>query len=259
MKLTARTIAEEQVPDEHRDWVRSAIIAPFNKGAKELVAALNGQLLLGDNLAVQVFTIKVTVPDDWTALSLSSPWTSFDGGMKFPVPSYRKAPDGRVWLRGLAKTGTPQTTVAVLPAAARPALRRVLQVRGSQTSTEAAIRLDIVEDGSVFPEGGTLGTAFDFLSLELSFDAADRTPVPAACWPVAVACTLSAKPTGVVLLAAQDTASPPSFLPAVGAPDWTYSSKADTNGQASGAIKIRNVPGLAPGKKYSLTFAAFLG
>lgn len=246
-KLVARTIAEEQIPDEHRDWVRSAIIGPFNKAQKEIAALANSGLLVSDNLAAQVFTIKVQVPDDWQPVAYQNGWVDFDSLL---AARYRKDANGIVWVKGRARSGS-ASTIFTLPTAYRPPDQLLFAQRGN--SVFASVQVN--STGAVFQVDGTTADC----SFNLSFVAADRSPVPAACWPVSIACALSARPAGVVLWSAQDLANPPSYLPALGAVDWTYATKANSDGTTQGSIKIRNVPGLAPGKKYALTFAAFLG
>ena len=53
----------------------------------------------------------------WTALALANGWTNYGSG--FGTASYRKTPDGTVWLTGLIANGSLNVTAFTLPAGFR--------------------------------------------------------------------------------------------------------------------------------------------
>lgn len=100
----------------------------------------------------------------WTALGLSNGWLRYGG---YTAPSYTKAPDGLVSVRGLIYGGTTTigTVVAQLPVGYRPSAALAIDV----ASNGAYARVDIHPDGKIVVAEGTSAS---WLSLDsISFRA----------------------------------------------------------------------------------------
>jgi hypothetical protein len=247
-KLPGRKLALESLPADVRAWAADALVTPYNKLNDDLAAILNGGLLLRDNAAMQVLEFTVQVPDDWVALTLTSPWTAFTSTLTVNVPSVRKNANGEVFMRGAVKGGTVPSFAATLPAAYRPDARLICVTDGD----DAFARFNIRATGEIEP---VIGTAATFFSLDRTWVAADRSPIPAACWPkrLQIDPAIRAPIIGVFPWSIRDTASTPTRLGNVTV-DWEYVS-----GTQGNFVKINNMPGLAPGKKYAVRLAAFAG
>jgi hypothetical protein len=91
-------------------------------------------------------TANPTVPGAWTALGLQNNWVSYDGGVTYAHPQYRKVGD-IVYVRGLIKNGTITngTPVANLPVGFRPPL----QLHFPTVSNDAFTLLRILSNGDI--------------------------------------------------------------------------------------------------------------
>lgn len=107
-----------------------------------------------------VLGIKAT---GWQLATLQGAWVPFDAaGTGFNEPSFMKDETGRVWLRGIAKSGVIGTgTVFLLPPGFRPAMN----IHMATVSNSAAGVVEISPTGSVSaPIGNTAYVSFDNLS-----------------------------------------------------------------------------------------------
>jgi hypothetical protein len=84
--------------------------------------------------------------NSWTGLPLVSSWVAFDAANYSP-PSYTKASDGVVTVRGLIKNGAyaPGSVIATLPAGYRPAERQIYTC----ISNGAWSRVDVLPTGEI--------------------------------------------------------------------------------------------------------------
>jgi hypothetical protein len=84
--------------------------------------------------------------NSWTGLSLQNSWVAFDA-VNYAPPSYTKASDGVVTVRGLIKNGTyaPGTVIANLPAGYRPAERQIYTC----TANGSWSRVDVLPNGNI--------------------------------------------------------------------------------------------------------------
>jgi hypothetical protein len=103
----------------------------------------------GDKVICSVFAADVQGDATWTAATLTNSWVTFGG--TFPTPGYRKDANGRVYLRGVIKTGAVGTTAFTLPAGYRPPAK----VGFSPLNSTAGAELDVNADGTVVPSGGS--------------------------------------------------------------------------------------------------------
>jgi hypothetical protein len=211
--------------------------------AEPLRVLLTKQLLVTGETA-QFLTATVTVPTDLSDI----PWNTggnwrdyFDVDATFRKSFSRKGPDGMVQFYILAnRSAGADATMATLASGNRPSLRI-----GFIANTDTGIgRVDILANGTMTLVGGGSGTVF-VCGL---FPASDRTPVPLSCWPIQIPCSLKARPNGVFLAEARETAT--NAYVAASNPDWEWETIAGQN-----FVIIRNVPFLPPGVEYDLTFA----
>lgn len=200
---------------------------------------LTKQLLISGETAL-FLERTVTVPSDWTAVSVfANSWVNYDTATN-PGAQYRMAVDGMVEIYGVIRSGTVGSAAFTLPAAYRPAQR--VNFACVANSLFGLVYVD--NNGEVVPAVGT-NTYFDFGLFR--FAAADRAPVPASCWPVQIPCSLKARPTGVFMAEARETGN--NAYVAAAHPDWDWESI-----QGQNFVIIRNVPLLPPDATYDLTF-----
>lgn len=180
-------------------WVGDTVYAPGPDGKLITVnvesitltqnssQGVEGALILGNAYAVNSLASKVAslsggsgisvgrvsskTGTDWIPLTLSSGYTAF-GGI-FEVPAYRVA-DGRVYLRGVAKSTAATSAVATLAVVTNygTPMREILN-SASAGSTTGALRIDILPDGTLSLQASASNTvaAGQFISLTgLSWD-----------------------------------------------------------------------------------------
>lgn len=88
----------------------------------------------------------------WANLALVNGWTNYDNSLYGPAVS--RLVNGRVQLRGLVKSGSLGSTIAVLPAGQRPAFTLMFAV---ETGGSVHGRLDVQPDGAVKLQAGSTG------------------------------------------------------------------------------------------------------
>lgn len=219
------------------------VLRALDKHNVDVVASLKNALVIGDSLQVfNPFTqsAPLAVPTDWVLPTLGNGWVNVGSGNA--SAQYKIDPFGRVTIRGLIKSGTINTTAFTLPVGYRPS--------GNETFPASAnnlfANLAVTSAGAVIPQTGST-TNF---SIECSFwaDSTNDAPIPPSCFPFDVLWPKSYSPTLVVArCAATDGSNLGQMLP-----DWTMVTKGSNQ-----FIHIRNLPGLLPGKSYSVTLAAF--
>lgn len=243
MRLPSRETSEESLPPEVRELALN-----FNAEAKDLNKLLNRGLTFGDNFAVRVYeAVTLDVSDTWLPLSLINGWSN-NGEATF-VPSIKKLNDGRVVTRGVLKGGTYGEKAAELPFLYRPSALVICIVASNNGGTEVMGQMRIDGNGLLVPQAG--GT--DFIGLDgISYQAGDGTPVYADCWPVDLLWPYVDRATWVDLVECREVSTNSPVV--AGRPDWDMATKSGRQ-----FVRIRNVPGLAPGHKYLLRFMAFSG
>jgi len=82
--------------------------------------------------------IKAPPQDTWTAPTLGASWVNFGSG--YTSAGYRKDTLGRIWVRGLIKSGTTTdaTVLFTLPSGYRPA-GNILRTVGSNSGVNAYV------------------------------------------------------------------------------------------------------------------------
>jgi hypothetical protein len=97
----------------------------------------------GDKVICSVFAADVQGDAGWTAATLVNSWVTNGGA--WPTPGFRKGADGRVYLRGVVKSGTSFSTIFTLPTGYRPAAKTSF----APLNANAGAELDINTDGTV--------------------------------------------------------------------------------------------------------------
>lgn len=218
----------------------------FSRGqdnvSEPLRALLTKQFLITGETAL-FLEATVTVPTDWQSVTFGTDWQQF-ADASFSNVGYRKSGDGsRVELRGLAdSTGADvATTIFTLPTGFRPASAEIHITNANGTIA----RVDVSTAGAVTYVSGDRTQWFNLFGLSLI--PASTAPVPLSCWPIQLPCSLKARPNGVLLASAVETAS--GARVAAANPDWDWDTQQGVN-----FVTINNVPLLPPGVEYDLTF-----
>lgn len=212
--------------------------------------ALQKGLTFGENFAAFTKTVNIQGEPDTSSPTLVSGWVPFGGA--YALPTYRKA-GGQVIISGVIKSGTIGATAFILPVGYRPAASLIFPTICNNSTTEAITRCEVSAAG-VFTAmiGGAAGYNA-YLSLSsVAFDAADRSPVPNPAFPVSIGNDLpgGARPAHVLITHAEDVTGQTSVPVSLGSPAWT--SSADK-------ITVRDVTGIQPSRKYSVTFLVIGG
>lgn len=107
----------------------------------------------------------IPVQEAWKVPALLNNWANFGGN--FNAVGYWKDSFGVVHLRGLVKSGTPESVIFTLPVGYRPPSYEVFATTGSTAMGAQMARVDVQTDGSVVAKGflSTNGTA-TFLSVD---------------------------------------------------------------------------------------------
>jgi lysophospholipase L1-like esterase len=110
-----------------------------------------------------VLAIKST---PWQLATLLNSWVNFDAaGTGFYEPAFMKDETGRVWLRGLAKSGTIGTNaIFKLPPGFRPGMQMHITTASNAAGGTIGV-IEILPDGTVrAPVGNTAYVSFDNIS-----------------------------------------------------------------------------------------------
>jgi hypothetical protein len=211
-------------------------------------AALTAGLTFSENIQSQYHVSNpVYVPDDWISMSpLGSGWR--DRGAEdaayntFGPAQYRKSMDGEwVMLRGILQQTAGSSPAFLFPASHAPVVYMACATQGNS----AFANFDVATTGTMTL---TVGSASSNVLLSgIRFPAADRTPPVPPCFPYDFAYTLGpSAPRYVFLTRIQEESAgsaPRAF--SVSVLDWEVVYKA-----GSPYVRVRNIPGLIPGRSY---------
>lgn len=225
---------------------------------------LNKALVIGDTL--QIWTaqtnpaLKVTVPDNWQVVTLTSGTTNF--GSFYSPAAAMKDQNGKVTVRGTVKRATAAAAI-ILPAPLTswaPTYNTLLSSWGDDGAAKA-MRIHVigVANGSNIGEVQFSGAApVNFGSIECSFQSNDSSPYVPSCFPIDLPLNLGA-PSFVLVSAVEcnnagDPLATPSNLSIMNA-DWIVVQVSST----ARILRIRNIPGLSPLRTYAVSICAFAG
>lgn len=249
----ATRVSREDLPGSP-DWV-DRLLQAQSTHQEQTSAALDRSLTVADNMQTQSVSVDVIGPDHvWTpvapagnpAPSFLNGWVNYDGSHE--PASFRIDHAGRVYRRGLIKSGTIGLDAFILPVGYRPAFNVTFpsDSNGAHGSGRVWAATSTTQTpGGVSPLGGSNA----FFSLEGSFQAAAPCAAPirptGQGWPVSIKLTVpTVSWVQVVKVQDLDAASNTTFQ-AEAVPEWSMST--------SGQLLLLAVPGLTPGRKYRLT------
>lgn len=206
-------------------------------------AALNKGLRLSENAAASVVYARFVVPEyPWTNVTdaeMSNSWVNYGGAEA--NAGWLAMPNGEIWLRGLIKSGTINTTAWTLPTGAHPSYT----IRRAVGSNNAFGMLGITTAGAVTPVTGS-NTWFD---LECKFVPASPVlppkPFSGGEWPIIVRHGLSR--CTQVHVGAAELVNGDTRTETAGEFTLDWADKGD------GQLLVRSVYGLQPGRTYKLT------
>jgi hypothetical protein len=233
-----RLFTREEFPDQ--PWIEK-LLRPLNATLGQTIAGLRNGLTFGENLNAEVKQLDVTTRPEWTAITLTAPYTA-----DVPAPQVRKRAR-RVEIRGFvirnaAASGTPWAT---LPAEHRPEQACHFP---ANAGTNYAVHV-LVESGVAAVYWAAAGPG---ISLDgIAYDAADATGGANGCFPVKFKTKVRGKVAGLLLLRCVELDQRnEKIAPGIGSPAWEQDGE---------SVILRDVPGLAGSKTYRLTLAVVGG
>jgi hypothetical protein len=224
-----QTLSAESTPD------LESLVQQLSGFTSETAFALTKRLTFSENFQAELKDVSFVAPAPvWTAPTFENSWVDF--GSVYQTAAYR-IQEGRVYLRGLIKSGTITTAAFTLPAGYWPAAA-VYQI---VVSNNAVGVVDVRANGQVIAQVGN-NTHF---SLDgVTFDAASPCALP----------ILSGTPVVTVKHALQSvSAALPVYCRAEGSSSARASGVPDIEWEpADKAIRIKTVTGLTPGVRYTM-------
>jgi hypothetical protein len=217
-------------------------------------------LTVRDNLAAAVKSVTFRVPDPtWTAVTYTNSWADYDA-TTYNGGGFRIDDEGRVYLRGLIRSGTLNTSGFTLPTGYRPSRRCVFVC----ISNNAIGRIDVYADGTVVIGQDSIGSNVYFTLEGIAFQAAGAAAAPLAWtsngFPMVVDHGLKRPVSGVEVWGVRDTTldgNPTSTVaPAAGS---IGSARPDWESTTDGKVMIRRFSGLSPGRFYAATLVFYAG
>lgn len=223
------------------EWI-DVLLREMNLQGDDLARVL-GQLTFRENFAAEVKEVPLTGPSlTWSNATYENSWGPFAPGATNDA-QYRISHEGRVHLRGALDAGT---VGASFPMFTLPTGYRPERQEGHVVESNSAIgRVIVKTDGKVCLELGS--NVFVFID-GISFDALAPCAAPALpTWPQTVPIIQTQKVSKVVGVIPLGLTSPDVTASiGLGAPvvEWEQ--------VGAGAIKLRAVWGLTPGRRYTL-------
>lgn len=223
-------------------WVEK-LLETLNPLARSSSAALTRGLTFKENFLAEVKDITFVAPEPvWrTPTALSNSWVN--GGGSDALASYRIDPFGRTWIRGVVTGGVIGAAVIPLPLGYRPEVNINVPV----ISNSALGYLAVVTNGNVIAQSGSNA----WFTLDCSFQATAPALPDAPTgngWPISVSHSLP-EVSGVIPVMCR--AENLQLAQSNGIPtlDWDVAGP--------GAIRLKAVWGLTPGKRYTMRLLLF--
>lgn len=95
--------------------------------------------------------------------------------------------------------------------------------------------------------GVTVGQPFSYVEISEQDTSGRDVPIPDSCWPYDFLHIYNEKPRAVLCMAVSETGD--EEYVEYGAPDWTFY----LSSESKPVVRIRNIPGLTPGRTYRIT------
>lgn len=253
MSKERKKLMLEQFQGKPEEWIEK-LLAPLNDVIDNTNRIDSKGLSFEKSLGVEYTELVVDVPSDWLEIgtpgapAFESGWVN--SGRPNDVAAIRKDPFGVVHMKGLVKSGTVSALAGIftLPEAYRPPSDYGLHFTVTSNAAFGQIRIfgDVTTPENLGRVNCNQGSS-TFVSLRASWEAADRTPIIPACFPILL--KTAAKKVGLVMISQVfDSANNPVYTGPLYV-DWVQ--------LGDGRVSIRNIPGLKPATSYKITFAVF--
>lgn len=224
------------------------VLESLNPFLRDSASALDKRLTARENMAAVYRTVTVTAPaQQWTAPTFSADWVDF-GGAQTPT-GYRIDESGRVYLRGLIKSGTVGGAAFTLPTGYRPGNQQIFATASNDLYGQVSVGDDGVVTVSV---GSNTWVSLDGISFDAAGPAAAPLATVGAGWPIALKAvddngrSLGMPVSGVEIRQVLDTSSGAATSHGAHGLHWETSK--------DGGALVRRIGGLSPGRSYKITF-----
>lgn len=231
-------------------WIER-LLRPLNNFAQSTVNAVNGNLVVGQNVLAKYKTVRAKVPSiPWVTLTPQNGWTQVSGS---PVGYYVDT-DGAVNFRGAISAGTKTdgTTIFTLPnAQLYPEVNTYFNIPHDDKNSAQGLLSS--SDGTMKIYNVTGAAATLYFSSIFYFPASPPAPLAyiGADWPIKLAAEFSGTIAGVLLTQAVDINTDETLSVGTAGIDWFSSARNE--------VTVKRVNGLTPGKTYDLTFLVLGG
>jgi len=241
--LTGFKLTRDDYPTQ-AEWIER-LLRPLNLFSQSAVNAVNGGLIVGQNVMATYKTVRVTAPDlPWSNLTPQNGWTNVSGAEL----SYFYDEKGTVYFRGqiTAGTKTDGTTIFTMPSGLYPKYN--LRLTLPHDDKNAAQGLLSSTDGTmkIYNVTGAAATLF-FMGV---FYYAATPPPPLAYegpdWQIKLATDMPIPVKACFLAQAVDVANALNVSSGVSGVQWESTSRNE--------ISVKRVNGLTPRRQYDLTF-----
>lgn len=226
-------------------WIEK-LLRPLNNFAQSTMNAVNGGLVLSDNVIATYKRIRAQVPAlVWNPLTPeNSTQTSGE-----PTLGYYVAPNGTVYIRGAVAptTKVDGTVMWTLPSTLYPETTQTVVLNHDHGSSHAYATLS-ASDGKLRIYNLSASANNVFFN-GLTFFAA-TPPSPKAYvgndWPIKLSTEFELTVGGVLLMQATDVDTNETLSTSVGNLDWVATARNE--------VTVKSVTGLTPKRTYDLTF-----
>lgn len=237
------TLSQDEIPDAPAWFIEKYLqqASLFSQGTSR---ALEQGLTFSENFKCEVKTVQLVGPKPvWRAGVFSGTWANSPSPN--PACAYRIDWDGVVRTKGVANTGTANTTIITVPAGYRP-LERVPLITAANG---AAVLCAVETTGTILTTGAGAGAVqLDGLSWLATSPAAPERPT--APWPYTVQHGLDTVAWVVPMRTISSSLSSSSL---VGVPVFDWAPATD------GSVVLRDVRGLVAGQKYQVDLLLVAG
>lgn len=241
--VTGFKLQREEYPSQ-AEWIEK-LLRPLNSFSQSTMNAVNGGLIVGQNVMATYKTSRVTIPAlPWITISPQSSWTNVAAD---PVGYYVDA-DGCVNFKGsmTAGTKTDATTIFTMPASLYPAADARFGIPHDDKNSAQGLLSKTDGTMKIFNVTGSAATLF-FTSI---YYFAAIPPAPPAFigpdWPLKLATDMPLPVQACFVGRVVDTETDEVKSVAVSGCHWEATQR--------GEIQIKRVDGLTPERTYDITF-----
>lgn len=226
-------------------WIEK-LLRPLNAFAQSAINAINGNLIVGQNVKATYKTSRVTMPAiPWASITPTNGWTNASGE---PPLSYYYDDAGLVYLRGSLAPGTKTdaTSIGTLPSGVRPATDTTLSLPTDQGSSHGQITIKTNGEIQLFDVAGSV----NFIHVNSIVFPAVSPRAPLAHigpdWPLTLATDFANPVAGVFVVKVVDLDGNETTASGISGVHW------EPSGQNQ--VIIRRVNGLTPTRQYDISF-----